>query len=673
MSRNCLALSFALALVASFSYGLLQSAHAEPGDADLREYFQAETTALTNQPIASVTSLEEWKIKRPGYHDLLKEMLGLQPWPEKTDLQVTTTGTLEKEGVVVEKIHFQSRPGLYVTGNLYRPAEAKGRLPAVLYVCGHGRVVEDGVSLGNKTYYQHHGAWFARHGFVCLMIDTLQLGEIQGLHHGTHNLDMWWWINRGYTPAGVEAWNCVRAIDLLQARDDVDGEKIGVTGRSGGGAYSWYIAALDDRIKAAVPVAGITDLQNHIVDDCINGHCDCMFWVNTPRFDFSLLPSLIAPRALMIANTDSDPIFPLDGVTRTFFAARNIYNLYGAEKNLGYCIVSGGHADTQPLRVPAFHWLSNHLKGSSPLIEDAATPLFERSELKVFAELPADQINTKIQETFVPVAAPAEAPASEAAWKSQAAELRKTLLEKSFGGWPTTDAAPKLTKVASGKLGETTIMTYDLETQPGVTLPLIVIDNGGDSTTLQLADQSMWSALEELTSAVKTGEAPQSDAAKQLLALPGRQVILVQRGVGPTQWSQDQKLDRHIRRRFLQLGQTVDGMRVWDARCAIQACKQLAPGKLTISADGVDAAVAVYATIFEPGVDRIVATHLPADHRQGPIFLNVRRFMNVPEAVALAAETAAIEVDAESAPAVAYAQAVSKQLKWPAKQVTLQK
>ena len=70
------------------------------------------------------------------------------------------------------------------------------------------------------------------------MIDTLQLGEIEGLHHGTYHKGMFWWCSRGYTPAGVEAWNGIRALDYLQSRQEVDGERLGVTGRSGGGAYS---------------------------------------------------------------------------------------------------------------------------------------------------------------------------------------------------------------------------------------------------------------------------------------------------------------------------------------------------------------------------------------------------------------------------------------------------
>ena len=134
--------------------------------------------------------------------------------------------------------------------------------PAVLYVCGHGNErTKDNVSLGSKTKYQHHGAWLARQGYVCLILDTLQLAEIEGLHHGTYHKDMFWWYSRGYTPAGVEAWNGIRALDYLQARKEVDPERLGVTGRSGGGASSWWIAALDDKPMADVTTDDVRRAQ----------------------------------------------------------------------------------------------------------------------------------------------------------------------------------------------------------------------------------------------------------------------------------------------------------------------------------------------------------------------------------------------------------------------------
>src|SRR6185369_5045047 len=231
--------------------------------------------------------------------------------------------------------------GLYVTGNFYLPKNRTGPLPTILYVCGHSLVKTNGISYGNKTYYQHHGAWFARNGYACLIIDTIEAGELLGEHHGTYNRGMWWWNSRGYTPAGVEAWNCIRALDYLETRPEVDRTRFGVTGGSGGGAYSWWIAALDDRIKVAVPVAGIADLENHVVDGCVEGHCDCMFMVNTYRWDYAMVAALVAPRPLLLANTDKDGIFPLEGIERIHQHVRRIYRLYGADNNFGLQISEG--------------------------------------------------------------------------------------------------------------------------------------------------------------------------------------------------------------------------------------------------------------------------------------------------------------------------------------------
>ncbi len=92
------------------------------------------------------------------------EMIGLSPLPPRTPLHATLTGTLDRGDYVVEKIHFQSVPGAYVIGNLYRPAKVSGKLPAVLYLCGHskGKV---------NPPYQANPRWFAQHGYVALVLD----------------------------------------------------------------------------------------------------------------------------------------------------------------------------------------------------------------------------------------------------------------------------------------------------------------------------------------------------------------------------------------------------------------------------------------------------------------------------------------------------------------------
>ena len=150
--------------------------------------------------------------------------------------------------VVIEKLHFQSRPGLYVTGNLYRPKTSTGRLPAILYVCGHLSKGRDGC----KTAFQEHGMWFANNGYVCIILDTLQLGEIPGIHHGTAPPAAAGGGTRSATPPPPSNAGTASAPSItLTTRPDVDPAKIGVTGISGGGAATFWIAAADDTRQGA--------------------------------------------------------------------------------------------------------------------------------------------------------------------------------------------------------------------------------------------------------------------------------------------------------------------------------------------------------------------------------------------------------------------------------------
>ena len=205
-----------------------------PGEKLIQAYFQRQAKQIGDAELRDIKTHDDREKARPELRRQLLEMLGIWPLPARTDLQAKVTGKIERPKFTVEKIVFQSMPGLYVTGNLYIPKPAPTKAPTVLYVCGHGNVVKDGVSFGSKVYYQHHPAWYAEHGFVSLIIDTLELSEIPGEHHGTYRDKMWWWHTLGYTPAGVECWNGMRAIDYLETRPEVDAKRIGVTGRSGG-------------------------------------------------------------------------------------------------------------------------------------------------------------------------------------------------------------------------------------------------------------------------------------------------------------------------------------------------------------------------------------------------------------------------------------------------------
>ena len=685
----------AIFLLAVFAVACVASAvcHGRTeADRMLAEYFEAETEKLADRCLADVETLDQWKKRRPEYRRQLLEMLGLDPFPQKTPLRAVVTGTVDHNEFTVENLHFQSMPRLYVTANLYIPKNVSEPAPAILYVCGHGPVKKDGVSYGNKVRYQHHAAWFARHGYVCLIIDTLQLGEIEGIHHGTYRYKMWWWNNRGYCPAGVEAWNCIRALDYLQTRSEVDPERIGVTGRSGGGAYSWWIAAIDERIKAAVPVAGITDLQNHVVTGCVEGHCDCMYIVNTYRWDYPMVAALVAPRPLLISNTDKDGIFPLDGVVRVHEKVRDIYKLYGAEKNLGLHITEGPHKDTQELRVHAFVWFNRFLKGENPLITTPAVPLLEPEQLKVFEELPDDEINTRIHETFVSKAPAPVVPESQEQWAAMRDGWMQALREKVFRGWPTEREAGPLDvdRVFSAEADGVRLTAYDFNSQPNVRLRLFLayLADRVDPkpVTLTVLDESAWT---QWLSGMKVKFQDRLDAYDSPDADPGgfqtlqgmlkneRGLLayICPRGIGAAAWTGDERKHTQIRRRFMLLGQTLDGMRVWDVRRTIQVLgqidetREMAPA---ILARGEMAGVALYAALFEPQIVRLHLIDLPASRRDGPTFLNVLRYMDTPQALALAAERTSVVLGGRNTSVRQFAVSVAENLGWDQERIRVE-
>lgn len=638
-------------------YAFADEPAAKSGDEQLAAYFHAETAKLRNSCLAEVATLDEWNAKKGAYRRQLFEMLSLDPLPERTDLKATVAGRIERDDFAVEKLHFQSRPGLYVTANLYLPKVVERPCPTILYLCGHGKVAKNGVSYGNKVHYQHHGIWFARHGYVCLVLDTLQLGEIEGVHHGTYRENRWWWNARGYTPAGVEAWNCIRALDYLATRKEVDAERIGATGRSGGGAYTWFVAALDDRVKVAVPVAGITDLENHVVDRCVEGHCDCMYFVNTYRWDYPQMAALVAPRPLLISNTDKDRIFPLEGVLRTHRIVRRIYALHGAEKNLGLHITEGPHEDTQELYTHAFVWFDRHLNGGRRPIDGPAVKLFEPEELKVFDKLPADEINTKVDETFVAKVSEPKVPESKAEWEKMRDGWMRDLREKTFRGWPENLPAVELKGNSStGFDDELHVSTHTFESQPGVKL-FLATSRTRDAVPSLIVPFEIYDDS-------KSEHDPSND-------IPGgydHHAGMSPRVIYSVDGAGRQVSVGHTRRRYSLLGQTLAGMQIWDLRRGIRGLRfvdDFKDVKIRVEARGAMAVVALYASLFEPNIAELRLYDLPASHADGPDLLNVLKSHDIPAAVAMAAERCPVRIiSAKNKDAWRYPEQVAEAMGW---------
>lgn len=597
-------------------------------DAMIHKYLAAETARLSKTVLDGAKTKAEWEAKRPKLKQQFLDMMGLWPLPEKTPLKATVTGTHERGDVVIENLHYQSKPGLYVTGNLYRPKGNDKKLPAILYVCGHSGRGRD----GNKTAFQDHGLWFASNGYVCLVVDTLQLGEVAGKHHGTYGLretnpvqTRFWWHSRGYTPAGVECWNGVRGIDYLCSRADVDPERIGVTGISGGGATTCWVAAADDRVKVAVPVSGMSDLESYVTNKVINGHCDCMFGINYHQWEWTTILTLFAPKPLLFANSDNDSIFPMDGNRRIIARLRQGYEMLGAKDKVDEHVSVGGHDYRPDLRVAIFGFINAHLKGERGTVKDADFPKIDGKELRVFPEdkdLPKDQINDKADELFV---AKAEVKLPErkedfAAWK---ADLVKRLRERSFRALPEKVPDVKVIEALGFDDAE-----FWLSSEAGV----VFSQWGHGSRRPPKANFITFVAL-------NPEDTWEPDARQWWEKWPGYTFPakpFQPRGGGIHRWTRKSPPNT-VERSLALLGQTVDTGRVRDAAALISTLGAGAP-KSRIIGRGQAGVIALYAALLYPDtVGEVVLIDPPASHRDGPHFLGVQQVLDIPEALGLLA------------------------------------
>lgn len=597
------------------------------GNVAMTDFLSRESRRLDATFLSGVTNRESFEAHQQQVRRDYLETLGLWPLPERTPLKAQTTRILEREeGFRVENVHFQSRPRLYVTGNLYLPRHSRAgdQLPAVLYVCGHSGHGRD----GNKFSFQHHGMWFATHGYACLVIDTLQLGEIEGIHHGTYRYGRWWWQSRGYTPAAVECWNGIRALDYLQSRPEVDPARLAVTGISGGGAATFWIAAADDRVKVAVPVSGMSDLEDYVAGRVVNGHCDCMFCLNTFRWPWTDIAALVAPRPLLFANSGHDTIFPMSGNDRIRARLETVYSFYTnrTDRLFDIGVVPGGHDDKPELRLLAYRWINRHLKGDdSPVTEPALQP-FASPALRAFpGDLPADQLNTRIDEVFVAPAANQSRPTQPAEFSGWRDTTLKELDRLVYGGakpeFPASPAFdPLATKPAQGTVAS----------DPGVHVPWRFLP-----AERQQRSPVLWVVVldeaEDLSTRPAWLDSIATGAATLLVAPRGTKAFPI---ADPAPY--------YFRRALPLVGRTLDSCRLVDVAAAVKMASQSKAGqkgrvRLQIAGRGTAGVLGAYAALNTPHVTGVAVIDPPASHRDGPIFLNVLRVLDIPEALGLLA------------------------------------
>ena len=302
------------------------------------------------------------------------------PLPERGELPSRTTGVTRHAGLLIERLWFQSRPGLYVTANLYLPDDAAGPLPAVLHLPGHaanGKANEP---------YQVICQCLARKGYAVLNIDPVGQGE-RGPYYAPGNNHECQGI-QGFLPRDLNPMyfiqDGVRAIDYLRSRPEVDGTRIGVTGISGGGVQTMLLASWDRRVTGAVAMGSVVQME-------------CLLWSSYDpdgTFDDGIreygcttadLVACIAPRGFVIQNGAHDPGFPVGSGQRVYRDVKGVWAAFGAEAQVACDAPDAGHEVNRAMRRNVYRWLNRWLDNEAAGLDDPPVRVLDERDLQVTA------------------------------------------------------------------------------------------------------------------------------------------------------------------------------------------------------------------------------------------------------------------------------------------------
>ena len=301
-------------------------------------------------------NLKDWEVYRSELRKKIIQKTGLIV-NHDLPLDIKETGSIQMKGYKIKNIAFQTRPGVYATANLYVP-EGKGPFPAVIVMHGHwpgGRLYES---------FQAIGQSLALNGYVCLNIDAWGAGERTRRHgkdeyHGA-NLGASL-LNIGESLIGVQISDNMRGVDLLSSLPFVDSKNIGATGASGGGNQTMWLAAMDDRVKAALPVVSVGTFESCVM----RSNCICELLTDGMTFtEQAGVLALVAPRAIKMSNIIVDnPTFLSSEMLRSFNNSKPVFKMLGVENNISNLVLDKTHGYWPENREVMLGWLDLHLKG----------------------------------------------------------------------------------------------------------------------------------------------------------------------------------------------------------------------------------------------------------------------------------------------------------------------
>lgn len=389
-----------LAVFASFSIAHAEDNRLQPPK-DLNGYF----------PFNPPSSLSEWDARKEYVRRQILVAEGLEPMPTKTPLNAVVHGKVEGDGFTVEKVYFESAPGFFVTGSLWKPKVIKGKVPGVMFAHGHwqdARLAQETdlkvrqeiaaggerFERGGKSIFQSLCVQLARMGCVVWQWDMLSDSDsVQIPREIVHTFakqrpEMNTAENWGlYSPQaeahlqsimGLQTWNAVRGLDFLLSLPEVDPERTAITGASGGGTQTMLLAAIDDRIKLSFPCV--------MVSTAMQGGCTCentsLLRINTGNVEFA---GLFAPKPQGM-NTAND--WTKEFATKGFPDLQKLYTTFGKKDNV--FLLRGEHFPhnyNAVTRSAFYTFLNKHfnLGLNAPVIEQDYEPL-TREQLSVWDE-----------------------------------------------------------------------------------------------------------------------------------------------------------------------------------------------------------------------------------------------------------------------------------------------
>lgn len=310
------------------------------GGAMLLKHLNAEAfrrLGERDRVIARLRGAAAWKQRQRETYDKLLDIVG--PFPERTPLNPVVTGVINKEGYRIEKIVFESMPQYHVTAALFVPSDLTKKRPAILNVIGHS------TASFRREIYQVVILNLVKKGFVVLAMDPYGQGEridyydadkgesIVGGSTAIHSHIGNQMFLTGVSPGRYFVWDGIRAIDYLRTREEVDPERIGVTGLSGGGTQTTYISIFDDRVKAVAPSCYITGFRR-LLESIGPQDAEQNFYHAVARgLTHADFLEVRAPRPTLIVATTRD-FFSIQGARETYAEAKKAYIAFGHEDHL---------------------------------------------------------------------------------------------------------------------------------------------------------------------------------------------------------------------------------------------------------------------------------------------------------------------------------------------------